>query len=86
MELKTWDMATFTIEVLLVNLCKNVTKQIILANKPTSHSSTTALFRFITFRNLSVSDEAIVDFLVVFDGVPITSFSMDDITLTGEGR
>ncbi|XP_070710437.1 toll-like receptor 2 [Pempheris klunzingeri] len=42
--------------------------------------------RYLTFRNLSVSDEAIVDFLVVMDGVPLISLSFDGITLTGEGR
>ncbi|XP_040887560.1 toll-like receptor 2 type-2 [Toxotes jaculatrix] len=42
--------------------------------------------RHMTFRNLSTSDEAVVDILVVFDGAPLTSLSFDGITLTGEGR
>lgn len=43
-------------------------------------------FRCITLRNLSVNDEAIVDFLVVLDGVPLTSLLMDNVTLIGTGR
>ncbi|KAM9335170.1 toll-like receptor 2 type-2 [Symphorus nematophorus] len=42
--------------------------------------------RDITFRNFSVSDEGIVEFLKVFDGVPLSSISVDGATLTGEGR
>ncbi|XP_051251162.1 toll-like receptor 2 type-2 [Dicentrarchus labrax] len=42
--------------------------------------------RYITLRNVFVSDEAIVNFLVVFNGVPLTCFSVDSVTLTGEGR
>ncbi|XP_054863468.1 toll-like receptor 2 isoform X2 [Amphiprion ocellaris] len=42
--------------------------------------------RHLSFRNLSVSDEAVVSLLVVVDGVPITYLSVDGITLTGEGR
>ncbi|XP_070785759.1 toll-like receptor 2 [Enoplosus armatus] len=42
--------------------------------------------RYMTFCNLFVSDEAIVDLLVVLDGVPLTSLSLEDATLTGEGR
>ncbi|XP_071315966.1 toll-like receptor 2 type-2 isoform X1 [Trachinotus anak] len=42
--------------------------------------------RHITFRNLSISDEATVNLLKVFDGVPLTSLSVDGVTLTGEGR
>ncbi|XP_035531574.1 toll-like receptor 2 type-2 isoform X2 [Morone saxatilis] len=42
--------------------------------------------RYITLRNLFVSDEAIINFLVVFNGVPLTCFSVDSVTLTGEGR
>ncbi|XP_022625698.1 toll-like receptor 2 type-2 [Seriola dumerili] len=42
--------------------------------------------RHITFRNLSISDEAIVNLLEVFNGVPLTSLSADGVTLTGEGR
>ncbi|XP_047441992.1 toll-like receptor 2 isoform X2 [Mugil cephalus] len=42
--------------------------------------------RSIFFRNISLSDEATVNFMVVMNGVPITSISFDGITLTGEGR
>lgn len=42
--------------------------------------------RKMVVRNLFVSDEAIVDLLVVVDGVPLTSLFMDGVTLTGEGR
>ncbi|XP_008301053.1 toll-like receptor 2 [Stegastes partitus] len=42
--------------------------------------------RYLSFRNLSVSDEATVNLLVVLNGVPLTSLSMDGVTLTGEGR
>ncbi|XP_044039837.1 toll-like receptor 2 type-2 [Siniperca chuatsi] len=42
--------------------------------------------RHITFRNLSMSDEAVVDFLVVMDGVPLTFLSVDGVILTGSGR
>ncbi|XP_069580716.1 toll-like receptor 2 [Brachyistius frenatus] len=42
--------------------------------------------RYLSFRNLSVSDEAIVELLVVVDGVPLTSLSMEGARLTGEGR
>ncbi|XP_038163197.1 toll-like receptor 2 type-2 [Cyprinodon tularosa] len=42
--------------------------------------------RQISFRNLSVSDESIVDFLVVTDGVPLSLISIKDAQLTGEGR
>nr|QNT60750.1 Toll-like receptor 2 [Micropterus salmoides] len=42
--------------------------------------------RHLTLRNLTVSDEAIVDLLMVLDGVPLTVLSVDNATLTGEGR
>lgn len=42
--------------------------------------------RSLHFRNISVSDEAMVDFLEVSDGIPLTSISFHDLTLTGEGR
>nr|XP_046236027.1 toll-like receptor 2 isoform X2 [Scatophagus argus] len=42
--------------------------------------------RHMTFRNFSVSDEAIVNFLKVYDKEPLTSFVVDGIVLTGEGR
>ncbi|MED6291833.1 hypothetical protein CHARACLAT_027702, partial [Characodon lateralis] len=42
--------------------------------------------RHLSFRNFSVSDQSIVDLLVVIDGVPISVISMEDVTLTGEGR
>ncbi|XP_042368210.1 toll-like receptor 2 type-2 [Plectropomus leopardus] len=42
--------------------------------------------RKIFFNNLAVSDEAIVNLLVVTDGVPLTCLSLDGVTLTGEGR
>ncbi|XP_076019311.1 toll-like receptor 2 [Genypterus blacodes] len=42
--------------------------------------------RSISFRNLSVSDEAIVEMLVAMDGAPTTLISVEDATLTGEGR
>uniref|UniRef100_A0A4W6BLA2 Toll-like receptor 2 n=1 Tax=Lates calcarifer TaxID=8187 RepID=A0A4W6BLA2_LATCA len=42
--------------------------------------------RYITFRNLFISDETIVRLLVVVNGVPVISFIVDNVTLTGEGR
>uniref|UniRef100_UPI0037E815B9 toll-like receptor 2 type-1 n=1 Tax=Semicossyphus pulcher TaxID=241346 RepID=UPI0037E815B9 len=42
--------------------------------------------RSITFRNISLSDEAIVYILVLLDGVPVSNFLSEDVTLTGEGR
>ncbi|XP_061566803.1 toll-like receptor 2 [Cololabis saira] len=41
--------------------------------------------RQLSFRNLSMSDEAAVGFLLLFDGVPLTSLSFDGVTLTGDG-
>ncbi|XP_031592042.2 toll-like receptor 2 [Oreochromis aureus] len=41
--------------------------------------------RYLTLHNVSVSDEAIVDLLVVLDGVPLTKLTIEDVTLTGEG-
>lgn len=51
-----------------------------------SNSSVMSHFRFLSFRNLSVCDEAIVDFLEVTDGLPLSVFSLEGVTLTGEGR
>lgn len=51
-----------------------------------SNSSVMSHFRFLTLRNLSLSDEAIVDFLVVTDGLPLSFMSFEGVTLTGEGR
>lgn len=45
-----------------------------------------SLFRSISFHNFSVSDEAIVNFLMVIDRAPVTTLIMDGVTLTGEGR
>ncbi|XP_029381746.1 toll-like receptor 2 [Echeneis naucrates] len=42
--------------------------------------------RRITFRNLSISDEGIVNLMKIFDGVPLEFLSTDGVTLTGEGR
>ncbi|KAM6909017.1 toll-like receptor 2 type-2 [Xenentodon cancila] len=42
--------------------------------------------RSLTFYNFSASDESIVDFLMMMDGVPLSFLSMIDVTLTGEGR
>ncbi|XP_051800424.1 toll-like receptor 2 type-2 isoform X1 [Acanthochromis polyacanthus] len=41
--------------------------------------------RHLSFRNLSVSDKAIVSLLVAVSGVPITYLSMDGVTLIGQG-
>ncbi|XP_072232518.1 toll-like receptor 2 type-2 [Leuresthes tenuis] len=42
--------------------------------------------RHLSFRNVSASDESIIDLLVVMDGVPLSYLHMEDVTLTGEGR
>ncbi|KAG7495843.1 toll-like receptor 2 [Solea senegalensis] len=42
--------------------------------------------RHMTFRNLFVTDKAIVDLLEVLDGVPVSTLSMDGVTLSGVGR
>ncbi|KAF0028941.1 hypothetical protein F2P81_018046 [Scophthalmus maximus] len=42
--------------------------------------------RNMAFRNLSVSDEATVNMLMISDGIPFTTFTFDGVTLTGEGR
>ncbi|XP_072232709.1 toll-like receptor 2 [Leuresthes tenuis] len=42
--------------------------------------------RSLSLQNLSISDEALVGFLVVSDGMPLTTLSVDGLTLTGEGR
>lgn len=44
------------------------------------------LCRHLSFQNLSVSDTATVEFLVVFDGVPLTHLSLEGLTLKGVGR
>lgn len=45
-----------------------------------------SLRRHLSFQNLSLSDTAAVEFLVVFDGVPLTHISMGGVTLKGVGR
>lgn len=45
-----------------------------------------SLFRSLTFHNISVSDDACIDLLMVLDGVPLSSFVVDGVTLMGEGR
>lgn len=45
-----------------------------------------SLFRYITFRNFYVTDQVIVKFLEVLNGVPLTSFRVDGVTLMGLGR
>ncbi|XP_070849082.1 toll-like receptor 2 [Chaetodon trifascialis] len=42
--------------------------------------------RYISFRNLSVNDEAIVAFLMVLDKVPLTFALFDNVTMSGTGR
>ncbi|KAM7376905.1 hypothetical protein PAMA_013603 [Pampus argenteus] len=42
--------------------------------------------RYLNIHNLSISDEAIVNLLVVLNGAPLSFFSFDAVTLTGEGR
>ncbi|XP_030609579.1 toll-like receptor 2 [Archocentrus centrarchus] len=42
--------------------------------------------RYLAIRNITVSDKAIVHFLMIFDGVPLTQIVIDDVTLTGEAR
>ncbi|RVE60800.1 hypothetical protein OJAV_G00184990 [Oryzias javanicus] len=42
--------------------------------------------RHLTLRNCTVSDEAVVSFLMAVNGSPLTSLSIDGLTLTGEGR
>ncbi|KAK2863373.1 hypothetical protein Q5P01_002906 [Channa striata] len=42
--------------------------------------------RHLTFRNIYVSDEAIVDLLVVLDNAPVTSITVDGVTLMGRGK
>lgn len=44
------------------------------------------LCRHLSFQNLSLSDMATVEFLVVFDGVPLTHLAIDGVTLKGVGR
>lgn len=68
------------------NVTRHETKTLFLPDKPTSDSSVVPLLRYITFRNLFISDETIVRLLVVVNGVPVISFIVDNVTLTGEGR
>ncbi|MED6285845.1 hypothetical protein CHARACLAT_033364 [Characodon lateralis] len=42
--------------------------------------------RNLSIRNLSLSDEATVSFLELFNGTPLRSLSIVGLTLTGEGR
>ncbi|MED6291643.1 hypothetical protein CHARACLAT_025670, partial [Characodon lateralis] len=42
--------------------------------------------RNLSIRNLSLSDEATVSFLLLLDGIPLRSLSIVGLTLTGEGR
>ncbi|XP_056882760.1 toll-like receptor 2 [Takifugu flavidus] len=42
--------------------------------------------RHLSFQNLSLSDMATVEFLLVFDGVPLTHLSFEGVTLKGVGR
>ncbi|KAM4611823.1 toll-like receptor 2 [Polymixia lowei] len=42
--------------------------------------------RSLTLRNVSLSDEVIVNFLLVMNGAPLTCLIVDNVTLTGEGR
>ncbi|XP_054876264.1 toll-like receptor 2 type-2 [Poeciliopsis prolifica] len=44
------------------------------------------LIRFLSLRNVSLSDEACVSMLALIDGVPLRSLSIEGLTLTGEGR
>uniref|UniRef100_A0A3Q3LVX9 Toll-like receptor 2 n=1 Tax=Mastacembelus armatus TaxID=205130 RepID=A0A3Q3LVX9_9TELE len=42
--------------------------------------------RSITFRNVFIADNTIVNLLVVLNGVPVTSLFVEGMTLVGEGR
>ncbi|KAM9425594.1 toll-like receptor 2 isoform 2-T2 [Pholidichthys leucotaenia] len=42
--------------------------------------------RSMNMRNILASDEAIINLLMVFDGVPLSVFSVDGVTLAGVGR
>uniref|UniRef100_A0A3P9MQC4 Toll-like receptor 2 n=1 Tax=Oryzias latipes TaxID=8090 RepID=A0A3P9MQC4_ORYLA len=42
--------------------------------------------RYMSLRNVTVSDESVVDFLTAINGSPLTSLSIDGLTVTGEGR
>lgn len=57
-----------------------------VAKNTACNSSVTSLLRSISFHNLTISDEAMVDFLLLFDGVPVNSIVLDGVTLIGEGR
>lgn len=45
-----------------------------------------SLCRHLSFQNLSLSDVATVEFLLVFDGVPLSRLSLEGVTLKGVGR
>lgn len=60
-----------------------------LAGKPSVQALAEAAgrrIRLLTFRNVSLSDEAVVNFLEVMNGAPLTALSFQDVILTGEGR
>uniref|UniRef100_A0A3P9NQG9 Toll-like receptor 2 n=2 Tax=Poecilia reticulata TaxID=8081 RepID=A0A3P9NQG9_POERE len=42
--------------------------------------------RSLSFRNFSVSDATLVDFLMVLNGDPLSYLHVEDVTLKGEGR
>uniref|UniRef100_A0A672YL23 Toll-like receptor 2 n=1 Tax=Sphaeramia orbicularis TaxID=375764 RepID=A0A672YL23_9TELE len=42
--------------------------------------------RYLSLHNVSISDQRVVEFLVVTDGVPLTFLKFDGVTLKGEGR
>ncbi|XP_016535116.1 toll-like receptor 2 isoform X2 [Poecilia formosa] len=42
--------------------------------------------RSLSFRNFSVSDATLVDFLMALNGDPLSYLHVEDVTLTGEGR
>ncbi|XP_014853364.1 PREDICTED: toll-like receptor 2 isoform X1 [Poecilia mexicana] len=44
------------------------------------------MIRYLSLRNVSLSDEACVSMLALLDGVPLSSLSIVGLTLTGEGR
>lgn len=48
--------------------------------------SLSSLCRHLNFQNVSLSDLATVEFLVVFDGVPLSQLSLEGVTLKGVGR
>ncbi|XP_075307393.1 toll-like receptor 2 type-2 [Odontesthes bonariensis] len=48
--------------------------------------STRRRVRYLSLQNISLSDEAVIGFLMVTDGMPLTILSVEGLTLTGEGR